>query len=226
MIRHPKPLMALAALALVLALAQTSLAQQQGRGRGFGRGFSVSQPQLATLEQVQTELKVTAEQKSKITEVNETLSSKRRELFQDSNRENFAERREQLDKANAEATEQLGAALDETQQNRLRELWIQVNGTGVLDEEPIAKELKLTEQQQTQIEQARDDAREAMRAAFQNAGDQSDEQRRERFLELRRESEQKVLALLTAEQREQFEKMQGKKIEIDTRQLFQRRRDT
>ena len=226
MSRHSKPLTALAALALLLAVAENSFAQQQGRGRGFGRGFGFSQAQLASLEQVQTELKTTAEQKSKITEVNETLSSKRRELFQGADRENFAERREELEKAATEATEQVRAALDETQQNRLREIWIQVSGTSVLDDETIAKELKITEQQQTQLEEARDAAREAMRGQFQSLRDLPEDQRGQKVQELRRESEQKVLAVLTAEQREQFEKMQGEKIEIDIRPLFQRRRDS
>ena len=226
MSRHSKPFTAIAALALLLVVAENSFAQQQGRGRGFGRGFNVSQPQLASLEQVQTELKVTAEQKSKITEANETLSSKRRELFQggnQGNQDNRADRREQLERATAEATEQVRAALDETQQKRLREIWIQVNGTAVLDEEPISKELKITEQQRDQIAEAR---REAFEGALQNFRDLSAEERREKFQEARSEAEKKALAALTAEQRQQFEKMQGEKIEIDIRQLFQRRRDT
>jgi hypothetical protein len=51
-------------------------------------------------------------------------------------------------------------------------------------------------------------------------------ERRERFREARDEGEKKALAVLSAEQREQFEKLQGKKIEIDTSPLLQRRRDT
>jgi hypothetical protein len=222
MIRHPKPIVTLAAFALALALVQSSEAQQGGR-RGFGRGFTVSQPQLTSLEQVQTELKLTAEQKAKASEIDEQLRNKRRELFQGGNQDNFAERREQLAKATSEATEQLRAALDETQQNRLREIWIQVNGTAVLSDEALAKELKVTEQQQEQMSDAR---RESFEAAFQNAGDLSDDERRERFREARDEGEKKALAVLSAEQREQFEKLQGKKIEIDTSPLLQRRRDT
>ena len=226
MSRHSKPFTAIAALALALAFAQTSLAQQQGRGRGFGRGFSVSQPQLASLEQVQTELKVTPEQKAKISEINEQLAEDRRALGRPEGQDGFRQRAEQIEKLNAEATKQLHAAIDETQQNRLREIWIQVNGTGVLSDEAIAKELKITEQQQEQLTSTRRESFQAFGEAFRSAGDLSEDQRREKLQELRRESEQKVLAVLTAEQREQFEKMQGEKIEIDTRQLFQRRRDS
>jgi Spy/CpxP family protein refolding chaperone len=214
---------AVGSLALLLAVADTASAQQGRRGRGFG---TVSEAQLATLDQVQTELKLTAEQKSKLTDVDEKLSSQRRELFQDSNQDNRDERREQYAKAVSEATTQVRAALDENQKKRLRELWIQVNGAAVLDDEEVAKELKITDDQKRELEQVADANREAAREAFQGLGELSQEQRTEKFNQLRRESEQRTLGVLTPEQREQFEKLQGKKVEIDRSQLFRRRRDT
>ena len=42
---------------------------------------------------------------------------------------------------------------------------------------------------------------------------------REKIAQLRRDGDAKVLALLTADQKAQFEKMQGKKIEIDRQAL-------
>ncbi|HUG93357.1 MAG TPA: hypothetical protein VML55_21130 [Planctomycetaceae bacterium] len=202
-----------AVLAGALALAVTQFAEaQQQRGRG-GRGGTVSQAELATLSEVQSDLKLTDEQKSKVAEINEKSAAEAREALQGASRENFAERREQLDKIRAEATSQLKAALDEAQQKRLREIWIQVAGTAALTDEDVAKELKLTQDQQRQIRQAR-------RPGGQGGQDLSAEQRRER----RREADQKTLAVLSAEQKEQFESMQGKKIEVDLVPLRQQQR--
>jgi Spy/CpxP family protein refolding chaperone len=227
MIQIQRTTLLIAGVAIVLAVVQTADAQQGGR-RGFGRGFgTVSEAQLASLEQVQEELKLNDEQKSKVTSINEKLRTERRELFQGANQENRAERGEQLAKLNAEATSQVQAALDDAQKKRLRELWIQVAGAAAaLDNEEIAKELKVTDDQKRELERVSEANLQAAREAFQGFGDLSPEQRTEKLSQFRRESNERALAVLTPEQREQFATLQGKKVEIDTAPLFQRRRDT
>jgi protein CpxP len=225
MIRFQRMTVLIAGVALVLAVAQTADAQQGGR-RGFGRGFSVSQAQLASLEQVQEELKLNDEQKTKVTSINEKLSTQRRELFQGANQENRAERGEQLAKLSAEATSQVQAALDEEQKKRLRGIWIQVAGAAIaLENEDLAKELKITDDQKRELERVGEANRRAAGEAFQGFADLSREQRTEKFNQFRRESNERALAVLTPEQREQLEKLQGKRVEVDLQQLF-RRRDT
>jgi hypothetical protein len=51
----------------------------------------------------------------------------------------------------------------------------------------------------------------------------SAEERREKMTQLRREGNKKLMAVLTEEQQEQLQKMQGERIEIDRSLLFLRR---
>ena len=61
----------------------------------------------------------------------------------------------------------------------------------------------------------------ALRHAARNSG--AVEPSRERWLEIRRERDRRLLGVLTDEQRERFKQMQGQQLEIDVYSLFQRR---
>jgi hypothetical protein len=208
-----------ASLALMLATAELAQAQR-GQGRFGGRFGVVSAAQLVSLEQVQAELKLNDEQKGKATGISEQLSSDRRELFQGgAGGGDFAQVREKMEKLNSEATEKLMAVLDQGQRNRLKELVLQVNGAASLTDAAVAKELKITDEQKSKLEEIRDANRQAIQDANQDLEGASQEERREKMTQLRREGQEKLLAVLTTDQRAQFEKMQGTKIELDLSQL-------
>jgi Spy/CpxP family protein refolding chaperone len=205
---------------LMLVFAATQLAVAQG-GRGGG-GFGVlSQIELATLAQVQTELKLNDTQRAKAEEVAEKLRNDRREVFQagGGGGGDFGAMRERLSKLASDATSQFVSVLDDTQRQRLMGIYLQANGAAVLTDETVAKALQCTDDQHKKIAEVRDANARATREAFQALQGASQEQRREKMTGLRNEMNEKLMAVLTADQRQQFEKLQGAKIELDLSQL-------
>ncbi|MCA9215463.1 MAG: hypothetical protein KDB27_20500 [Planctomycetales bacterium] len=209
----------LLSIVLVVVCAQVASAQRGGGGR---RGmFSASRTQLVANEKVQAELKINDEQKALVEEVNEKLREERRSLFQGGG--DRAEMREKMAKMNDEAAEKIIAKLDDNQKKRLTEIYIQVADGNALLDKAVAKELNVDEEQQKKLEDASEKNREEMTAAFQDFRDMSAEERQETSTKLRRESNERLLAVLTAEQKEQFGKLKGEKFEIDVTELFGRR---
>jgi hypothetical protein len=119
-----------------------------------------------------------------------------------------------------EAETKLKQVLDETQQKRLQEVWIQIGGPAVLDDPQIVAALKITDQQKQQLEEIAQTSREKRRTLFQDAQDATREQRRAQMDQLREQTNEQRLAVLTDQQREQFEQMKGQPFEFDRSQLF------
>lgn len=130
-------------------------------------------------------------------------------------------RKQQAERAKKEK-EKLAEILLPHQLDRLNEIYIQVLGLRALQDEEIAKDLKITEKQQTEMretqQKASEEIRSEMRAALQGV---PREEMREKFAELRekmeasrKKSEEKVLAVLSKQQRDKFKKMQGEKFEM------------
>lgn len=228
-----------------LALAQPG----QGRGRGpggpgggpgfgfggFGRGgFAMGYMQLASADPVQTELKATDSQKTSIKELADKQAEERRaareqgqgggrgdfqNLTDEERRARFEEFRKEAAEREKKSREALAAILDDGQMKRLREIWVQMQGTGALSNDEVAAELKITDLQKEEINDTRDEARrdmgEQMRELF--APGQSDAEReaaRTKFRDLQKQVDEKILANLTDEQKKQFADMQGAKFEM------------
>lgn len=188
---------------------------QRGGGRFGGRMFQVPVASLTQLEVVQKDLKLTDEQLEKLAELNDDLNERRRELFQPGgDRDAF---REKWAKLNEDAAAGVNDILDDDQEKRARELYIQANGPAVLLDETVSEPLKVTGEQQEQLREVL----AASRDEFMNAGlrDMDQEEAAEKVKELFASRDEKLLAVLTEEQRDQFGKMQGEKIEIDLTKL-------
>ena len=215
--RHP---LLVSSLTIVLALSMTQLASAQRRRRSF---FGVNRVQLASLEKVQAELKLTEDQKKLAKETNEKLSADRRSLFQGGFGGDFEEMRKKMEKMNTEATAKLTKGLEDAQNKRLTELYVQLNGANALMDQAVAAALKVTEEQKQTLAKANDENRQAGRGAFQGFRDMSAEERTKAMEKLRKESDDRLLAALTKDQVELFGKMKGKEMDIDTSSLFPRR---
>ena len=63
---------------------------------------------------------------------------------------------------------------------------------------------------------------QAFRDAFQDLRDASQEERGEKMVELREKRDEQLLAVLTTEQTDAFNKMKGEEIELDPSQLRRR----
>ena len=212
-------------LGVVAVLADTAWAQRGGGGgRGIGRLFGgVPKAQLASLEQVQTELKMTDEQKSKTAGINDELRNKRRDLF-GSGFGRFSEIRGDMEKLNREASEKVDGVLDDAQKKRLQEIVVQVNGPQALGEPAVVAQLKLNDEQKTSLEEALAENAKAAEEALAEFGQASQEDRREKSRALREKAAERLLSVLSDQQKTEFDQMKGTPIEIDMSSLYQRNR--
>ena len=194
--------------AAVAVAVQPAWAQ---RGRGFGRLGGFSPATIATLDEVQADLKLSDDQKTEIATINDDMRSDMRDLFSGGDRPDM----EAFEKLNQEATAKVDKALDPAQFKRLQEITLQVNGANALNDPAVREQLHFTDEQTTKYEEARDANREAM----QGLGDLSREERRAKFEELRTTANDRLLAVLTPEQTTEFDAMKGAPLEIDLSQL-------
>jgi Spy/CpxP family protein refolding chaperone len=180
------------ALALIVAMSAAVSAQTQpkkGGGRGMGgSGLGVS---LLLMDKVQKELQLSDEQKGKLLMLG-------MQMQQGGNRGNVEK--------------QLMSILRPEQLQRLKEIRLQIDGPAALTTSPeLAKELELTAEQLAKLKTLQGPNRDKMRESLQG----TPEQRHAKMLELRKEAMDKALEVLTSEQQEKFEKMQGKKVDLE-----------
>lgn len=230
------------AVLVMVAAAEAQPGQGRGRGQGgFGRGGfggfggGGGYMGLVRIEPVQTELKVTEEQKASIDKLADEQRAAReqergdrggqdRPNFRDLSEEERAARMEEFRKEAAEreakSREQLAAILDDGQMQRLKQISIQLQGTQALSDDAVAKELGLTDLQKEEIADTREEANremfEQMRELFQGGPPQDGDRdaNRAKIEELRKAADEKVLANLSDDQKQKFEAMKGPKFDM------------
>lgn len=198
---------------------------------GFGGGFGGLDRRtlLTRFDQVQKELKVTEAQKEQIEKLSEADREQMRELFsslRDLNEEDREKRFAELRKRGEEFEKKLLAILKPDQAQRLNEIFVQVRGVRALLDEQVAKELELTQGQKDKIAKAFEPGE---RPDFSALRDLSDEERRQRFEQMRermeaerKKSEEQAVAVLNEVQKELWQLMQGEEFELDMRAGFGR----
>ena len=173
----------------------------QGQGRG-GRGGS----NLFANETVQKDLALTDEQKASIKKINDDFRSSLSGLSREDRRSKMTELRKGVE-------DKIDAVLDDKQKARVKEIRLQVQGPGALSNKEVADALKLSDEQVTKIKDLTKSLSDARREAFQGGGG-GNADAREKLTKLRTETNEKILALLTSDQKASFEKMQGAKIDL------------
>lgn len=217
---------------MVVALAvQTASAQGRGRrGGGFGRGGN--ELRLLNSPQVQKELDLLDEQKKDIQKLIDDSRAQMRDAFsglrdlsREERRAKFAEMREKLESMNEKLQKKLNEVLLPHQQDRLKQIALQVQGNRALSNPEVAAKLGLSDKQKDQLAQAREESREKMRELFssarQSGGDR--EGMREKFAQLREDLDKQIEGVLTADQKRKLEEMRGEPFELDRSQLRGRR---
>lgn len=226
---------------LCLTVATTAWAQQpQGRrpggflgGPGGPGGGSGDWVQLLGSEQVQKELELVDEQKDGIRKVADEARERMREGFsgfqglrdlsEEERNKRFAEMREKAETMAKETRKKLEEVLLPHQVERLQQISLQVRGAAALTDPEVAGKLGLSDDQKQQLQKAQEENREKMRGMFQGGGQGgSGEDAQRRFAEAREAAAASYLAVLTAEQKEQFEKLKGEKFELDMSQIQRR----
>ena len=212
------------AMAVVLATSLLAAAAEQGSRsrRGFGfSGRTSSLTGLLSREEVQKELKLTDEQKTKV----EALSKKLREEMTEQyaglrditdaakRRAKYEELRQQRD---TKAREALGDVISREQLMRLYQIRLQISGTVyALNNRYVARLLKLTDEQKKKAAGIDTETQKKQREASSGMGrDASQEQRTKAFAkvrEIRQAAEKEALALLTDEQKKGLDKIKGEK---------------
>jgi Spy/CpxP family protein refolding chaperone len=202
--------------ALVAVITAASVAQAQGqgggrRGGGFGRG--VTPFRLLQLEQIQKEIELTDDQKTSVTK----LADEYRPGGGGGGGGNMS--REDIQKRRDELQKKVNDILTPPQQQRLDEIVLQVSvntqPTVALSDSKVAEKLQLSEDQKQQLTDMTSEYRQKFMDLSQ--GGPPD---RDAFDKLRIEQSDKAMAVLTAEQKDQLTKLQGKTLDIDPGQLM------
>lgn len=202
---------------VVWATIEPAFAQ---RGRGFRRLFGVSRAQLASLPDVQTELKLNDEQKTRVTEVNDQLREDRRELFGTAF-DRWSAIQGRMDELHNEASQKVDEVLDPAQRKRLQEIAVQQNGPRSLQDPAVVAELGLSEEQRTKLSAAVAENTKEFETAF---GKSDRESWRERAENLANNAESRLMDVLNDEQKTKLEQLKGEPCEVDLSQLFRRDR--
>ena len=219
------------AAAIVALSALSASAQQPGQGFGFGGGGGGGGGVIMLLgsEQVQKELELVDDQKAQLTKMQEEMRAQFTAAFagvQDLSEEERRKRFEEMRAKGEETMKQLRAKVEEIllpqQMDRLRQINLQVQGTRALNEPEVAEALGITEEQKTQLATIRDELRkqaEERRAARQaNQGNQGQDNQADRDAR-RKAAQDRIMAVLTDEQKAKFEELKGEKFELDMSQF-------
>ncbi len=228
-----------AAVVLTAVLVAPAAAQFRGfgppgrggpRGGRFGRGFPPggSRGLLRVLQEdeVQTELKLTDDQKQKVNELAGKFAQptpEMEELFRSMREASDEERdalRKRLDSLRAarrkELEQELQKVLNPTQFQRLLQIDLQRRGVPALRDDEVAAKLNLSQQQRDKIQQIFESVDQQRRAMFERLRGAPRDERMTLFAELRERSKQlekqrdeQVLAVLTPQQRQQWQAMLG-----------------
>ncbi len=189
---------ALAAAVVVMACG-AAMAQQQRQRGGFGGGAIF----LLGQKSVQEELKLSEDQVQKVKE----LSDKQRESFQglrDLSQEDRRAKMQEMAKANDKA---LAEILKPGQLKRVKQISLQQQGAFALVNPEVAKALNISEEQKDKIREIQTKARD------ESQGLGRDEEGAKKRQEIRKATNEKVMGVLTAEQKAKLKEMQGKPFE-------------
>lgn len=209
-----KSITKLVAIATVLVIAAGVFAQGgggrgQGRGFGFGGGGVIG---LLRRDDVKTDLKLTDDQKTKITD----LQTKMRQDMQAA-RDNasasgdFSAVRDAMQKLNDQYKPQFMAVLTPDQQTRLKQINIQMMKARALTDTDVQTDLGLSADQKSKISDLVQKANDANRELFQKVRngeldrDQADATRQKNDATLQDE----LLKVLTPDQADKFKSMAG-----------------
>jgi Spy/CpxP family protein refolding chaperone len=199
-----------------------------GRMTGTMAGGPGSLVELTRLEEVQKELKLTDDQKEKLKTLAEDVRTKVRAAMselRDVPPEELKAKQSEFEKKAAEASQkaekQMAEILKPEQLARLKEIGLQAAGPAALLKPEVAKDLGLSDEQRDNVKKIFGEAREQRQKLLASMRDLEPEERmqkmgetREKMNQIQKETGEKAMKVLTAEQRDKFEKMKGKKIDL------------
>jgi Spy/CpxP family protein refolding chaperone len=201
------------AAAIVVVASGVGLAQERGKQQrpqrggqgGFGGGFGMGGTFLLNQKSVQEELKLSDEQVKKVKE----LSDKQRESFQGLRDLSQEERRTKMQESAKATQKAVGEILNEKQQKRLKQIELQQQGGRALANEEVAKTLNLTDEQKEKVKTIVAEGRPAAGGGAGQRGQRPDEETLKKMAEARKARDEKLLNILTPEQKAKYKELTG-----------------
>jgi Spy/CpxP family protein refolding chaperone len=209
---------AMLALGLAVLLARPALAQQ-GRGQ-VGLSFW-GRTGLLLNKSVQEELKLTADQIQKIRDVPQSVCDKHQEQRDAIAKLQGKERREKEARLSGTIDQETNMGqqeiLNPQQKKRFQEIALQQRGARAFFDKEVQKALKLTDEQKDKIKTINQEANKEIRAISRpgvvpTPGGPQD--LLNKMAALRKDSVDKVLAILTDDQKKKYNEMAGATFEV------------
>jgi hypothetical protein len=201
------------AFGMVVVLAGPAMAQGRG-GMGMGMGGPAN---LLGNASVQKELKLDEAQVEKATalatETREKMAEVRSQLEGLEGSERATKQQELAKPINEEALKTASTFLKPEQLKRLHQIEIQQRGAAALSDSAIAKKLGVTEDQAAKVKTILADQQTEMREIFQSAGDDR-QAAMSKTQALRKETNTKVMALMTEDQKKTWKELTGEPFEV------------
>lgn len=195
---------------------------QRGR-RGGMRGMMLTNKfVIVQNEKVQKDLGLEEEVTEKLAEMGEKAGEEMRNAWEE-NQGDFEAIGKSMEEINDKMVGKLKEILNEKQQKRLDQIYLQVNGPSVLTTKEVAAMLELTEEQTGKLDDVLQSNQEELREMFSSFREMEREEIQEKMETWQKERDEKLLAVLNEEQTEAFKKAQGEKIDVDADD-FRRRR--
>jgi Spy/CpxP family protein refolding chaperone len=196
--------------------------------RGGGPGGGPSHYGGITLLQsksVQEELKLAPDQIQKIREIPQSIYDKHREELEAAQKLEGEARRERVPKIlltiNDEASKAQEELLNPQQKNRLKEITVQQSGPRAFLDQEVQKTLNLTDEQKDKIKTINENFQKQEFEIFPRRGGGRAspgrggyQERFEKSDALRKESVDKILAILTDDQKKKYKEMTGMPFEL------------
>jgi len=203
--------------------AEVTYAQGGGGRGGYGGQQSRTRFELATLPEVQSDLKLNDEQKKFATDQLAKMREKRAAAGGGGGGGGQSARTE-MAKMSAEMDAAFVGKLDEAQKSRFNGLIAQVNGASALLDPAIAKAMDLGDELAGKLKSANDSNQSARREAMSGFQDKSPEQRTEAIAKLTASESKSLMGLLSEAQVKKLETLKGAALTIDQTPLRPARR--
>lgn len=204
-------------LAIATFVMVSALSMAQGRMMMGGPGGG-TQSMLLGREDVQKELKLTDDQKSKLEEMRNAMMEDMRSRFQNGGGGGDREAMmKEFQEAAKKADQQALALLDDTQKKRLKELWIQRSGNRIVMNEEIGKELGITDAQKAKLKELNEAQNQANQEIFEKMrnGELDRSELRPLMEKNNKALGEEIGKVLTADQRAKLKAMGGAEFKFD-----------
>lgn len=228
-----------ATMALVVGLVAATQAQPPGGRGGFGFGGMGGGPTgLLRSKTVQDAIKVTEEQKEKLTEwareFNQRSAEMRKEMMADlqgtPREEMMAKFAEISAKVNNEAYKELATVLKEDQVKRLKQIDVQVAGLQAFAMPHVREALKITEEQKEKMQEITMSMGREMRDLMEEYGlggrgqggggfpkidPAKMQEMQKKQAVITKEAMDKVMAMMTDEQKTTYKELTGEPVDLE-----------